>query len=123
MFHAPQPAGRYEPTLSDMMAAITNSKHETLARIDELAAGQAAQEEPLTRRDAEQRPTPAPSTTPSSAASSTAPDRHPDPHFRDRAIARLNTPTPVSLQALRTALDTLIAKAGIDGAQVKLLGP
>lgn len=51
-FHATQPAAHSEPTLSDIMAAINGSKHETLARIDELAAGQAAQEETLTRLDA-----------------------------------------------------------------------
>lgn len=41
-----------EPTIRDIMAAIASGKQETLARIDELAGGQAAQEEALTRLDA-----------------------------------------------------------------------
>lgn len=129
-FHAAQPPGHHEPTLSDIMAAINGSKHETLACIDELAAGQAAQEETLTRLDAkttkldetttalrrdtdqlvervtalESRSTPVSSPAPSTTPSTTGPGRNSDPHFRDRAIARINIPTPVGMQALRDAL-------------------
>lgn len=148
-FHATQPAAHNEPTLSDIMAAINGSKRETLARIDELAAGQAVREETLTRLDAkttkldettmalrrdtdnlaeritalESRTTPTPSPAPSTTPSTADSERNADPHYRDRAIARINTPTPVSMQALRGALDPIFKKPGIAKDNLKILGP
>lgn len=140
-----------EPTSGELLAAILQSKADTVREIRSIADIQAAQGEAIndlsertrqvevnteqTARDVsdlaarvsalEQRPQSVPSSAPSSTPSTTSSARasREDPFEVDKTIVRLSTNSPVTASSMRQALQPVLARAGYAPKDIDIKGP
>lgn len=115
----------------DTMAALQAAQGENIKCLSERTAGMEQRAEEIQRTTEsleahitalETKPSPPASVSPPSSTGSSGPGPS-DPHAVDRSIVRLGTNSPVSLEAVRSAVKPLILQAGLKPDDVVVKGP